>query len=290
MNRTCTAIGLMAMLGLSAVSVAQRSSGAENGLLGVKLYDPAKRVLGLYGSPDEIQAVLVGGGQQAGPGGGGPGGFGGPGGPGGFGGPPGGGPGGGAGRAPSVDWSLPLFPENLNQLGMPAPPGNKGQGGGGGSPFGPGGSRPGGPPGGFGGPSGFPGGAPGGAPGGFGGPPGGAGGGFGGGAAERVQFTRWVYNRKGIKFSFVIDKVGNVLQIEAIGLNSPKVKTRRGVGFGTDFKTLFTKYSQPDGYEIAGDNLLVKYLTRSKVAFRLSRLAAKKPHVVTGIVIAAGKS
>jgi hypothetical protein len=49
-------------------------------------------------------------------------------------------------------------------------------------------------------------------------------------------------------------------------------------------------YSQPDAYEIGGENLMVKYLVHSNVAFRLSRLGAKKPQVVTGIVVAAGKS
>jgi len=80
------------------------------------------------------------------------------------------------------------------------------------------------------------------------------------------------------------------VQIEAIGIDNPKVHTRRGIGFGNNFASLIKTYGPPDGYDIAGDtSLTVRYLVRSKVAFRLSRLAAKKPVVVTGIVIAAAK-
>ena len=50
------------------------------------------------------------------------------------------------------------------------------------------------------------------------------------------------------------------------------------------------KYGAPDAYEIAGDNLMVRYLVHHKVAFRMNRLAANKPHQVTGVVVAAGKS
>lgn len=110
------------------------------------------------------------------------------------------------------------------------------------------------------------------------------------GSAERVTYTRWVYNRGSSKYGFIIDKMGRVVQIEAIGLENMKVRTRRGVGFGATFAELVKKYNTPDGYEISGDNVLVKYLTRDKVAFRLSRLGVKKPQVVTGIVVAAGKS
>ena len=46
----------------------------------------------------------------------------------------------------------------------------------------------------------------------------------------------------------------------------------------------------PDAYEISGDSIVVRYLVRDHVAFRLSRLKAKEPHKVTGIVVAAGKA
>ena len=42
-------------------------------------------------------------------------------------------------------------------------------------------------------------------------------------------------------------------------------------------------------YEINGDNIVLRYLTRNKCAFRLNRLQPSKPHQVTAIVVAGGK-
>jgi hypothetical protein len=151
----------------------------------------------------------------------------------------------------------------------------------------PGNPGAGGPPRGGGAPSGQPpGGLPGGAPGG-GAPRGG--GGASAGSTESVTFTRWIYNRAGSKYGFVIDKQGRVIQIEAIGLQNGRVKTRAGLGFGATFAQIIKAYGTPDSYEIQGDNILMKYLQRRKIAFRLSRLGEKKPQVVTGVVVAAGK-
>lgn len=255
---------------------ARTISGPETGLLGVKLLDNALKVITLYGNPDQIQAL--GGGTAAAGGGGG---FGGPGGPG-AGGPPGGfgggggrqgGGGGGGASVPNVDFMNPFdLNPSLNRQMSPD---------GGGQDFGP-------PAGAFGGPGG-----PGGR-GGFGGPggPGGPGGGAGGGQqAAGAEYTRWVYLRNGTKIGFVVDKFQRIVQIEAIGLQNQRVKTRRGIGFGSSFGSVLKAYSQnpPDNYDIAGDTVTVKYLTRERVAFRMSRLGSKKAHVVTGIVVAAGK-
>jgi hypothetical protein len=111
-----------------------------------------------------------------------------------------------------------------------------------------------------------------------------------GGSSGRILYTRWVYNRSGSKYGFVLDKSNRVVQIEAIGLANAKVRTSRGVGFGSTFAQLIKKYSSPDGYEINGDNVVVRFLVKNKVAFRLSRLGPNRPQVVTGIVVAAGKT
>jgi len=272
-------------------------TGAENSLVGIKLYDSGLHVIDVYGTPDDIQALNYSSGGATGsgaPGGGtaGPGGPGGP--PAGFGGAPKGSGGGGApsnaGAASNIPDPFDLGDTVLEQAGR-GMPGGRGRPGGpnsmGGPPpgvAGPGGGRNGGFPGG-------PPGVPGGGPGGPGGP--GAGGGApaaGGGATDRVTFTRWVYNRDGSKYAFIIDKAGRVVQIEAIGLDNGRVKTKRGIGFGSTFASIIRNYSQPDGYEIGGENLMIKYLVHDNVAFRLSRLGTKKPQVVTGIVVAAGKS
>jgi hypothetical protein len=264
-------------------------SGAENELLGIHLYDSMLRVLDLFGSPDQIQPLNIGGTAQSGQGfGGGGGGFGGigrgaPSGPGGGGAVPGSGDRGGPrGGASDIDDPFGFGNDPADFI----PPGGA-PGGGGAGRFG------GGPPNmGGGGPGGMPRGGPGGGPPGMGrgGPGGGAGAPTGGGGtAASATYTRWVYNRNDNKYGFVIDKNGRVIEIEAIGITNPKVETRRGVSFGTGFAAIIRKYHDPDGYDIAGDNITLRYLVHDKVAFKLTRLGEKKPHQVTGIVVAAGK-
>lgn len=235
--------------------------------MGIKLYDTGLRLVSIYGSPDDIQAVSFGGG-AVGPAGG-AGGAGGRGaGPGGVPGAPGGGGKNGPMGMEAFDFS---FGTTLLRQGSTGsgdlmmdpnfgkPPGGGGQGVGAG-PTGAGG---------------------------------GAGPGLGGGGtgtAEKVVYTRWVYKRAGSQYGFILDKFNRVVQIEAIGLSNPKVRTSTGLGFGSSFASLIKTYGAPDGYELMGDNLVVRYLIRNKVAFRLSRLGPDKPHVVTGVVVAAGKT
>jgi len=280
-----TGVALTVGTVMLAATAGAAKSKAENGLLGIKLYDSGTRVISIYGTPDQIDAVNIGGGAAGsgspfgGPGGGlgGP-----PGGGRGFGGPPGMGGKGGMGpgaASPGLDNGPFSFGNSLLAQGLP--PGLSGSDAGGG-----GGGRP--PSG-----AGMPPGMRGGPPGGFGGPPG-MGGGSGaprgnGGAAESATYTRWIYHRNGSQYGFVFDKFNHVVQIEAIGLQNSKVKTSRGIGFGSTFAQIIKNYQAPDGYEISGDNVLVKYLSKAKVAFRLSRLGDKQPQVVTGVVVAAAK-
>jgi hypothetical protein len=283
-NSIAVALGLCAvMLVASAAPAAQRKrhakpvrkkvavsvSGAETGLVGIKLFDTGSRLVAVYGSPDEIQAVTLGG-SGGGPGGGAAGG------PGGRGLPGGGGPPGAPSAAggPSSNFTFPSGPigdfnfdgTSTNMQGIPgdgpmmAKPGGAGVKGGGG-----------------------------GGAGGGGGMAGSGGGGGAGGNGERVVYTRWVYNRNASKYGFIVDKFDHVVQCEAIGIVAGKAKTRRGITFGSSFAQIIKKYGAPDGYEIGGDNIVVRYLSKAKCAFRLSRLAENKPDVVTGIVVAAGK-
>ncbi len=271
MNKSLTKFGLgvCALTAIAGNASAQKASNAERGLIGVNLYDTGVKVVSLYGSPDEIQAVTIGDSTSTG---GGPG-FGGGGG--GFGGAPaGGGRGGPAGRgggASSSDRTGPFdFGDQFLRQLSPDSAGSSASRGGS-----PSGGRPGGLPAGAGGP-GLPGGGGGSAP-------------SGNTQTEVTQYTRWVYNRGGSKYGFIVDNQGRVVQIEAIGLQNNRVKTRKGLGFGATFAQLIKSYGNPDGYEVGGDTILVKYLVNKKVAFRLTRLAVKKPHVVTGIVVSAGK-
>ena len=235
-----------------------RSAG-ESGLVGVKLYDSGLRLLQLYGDPDEILplgATSATGGPAGGRGGGKLGGGGGGGG--GAGGP------GAGGSAASLNTPFD-FGDQIFQ-GESTPDFQAGAGDDGGSPPARGGKR---------------GGA---------GALGGGGAGGGGGVAQAQSYLRWVYNRDGCRYSFILDKNDRVVQIEAIGLINKKVHTRKGIGFGNTFKDVMEAYQLPEGYQINGDTIIMRYLTRDKVAFRLNRLGPKKPHVVTAIVVAAGKT
>jgi hypothetical protein len=241
--------------------------GAENGLVGIKLYDTGIIVLRKYGNPIDIQALSIGttsAGGSAGRGGAGP-----------------AGPAGlmgaaGVSVAPgteyhgdptSVGFDDMMFKYPTMTPSSSSGPATAGMGG----PTSPT----------SGGGSGAPGSMSGGAPGGS----------LGGSTTStRTVFTRWVYRRPTGQYSFIFDKFNHVVQIEAVGLSDGKVRTARGVTLGASFKTIVEKYGAPDAYEIAGSSLVVRYLVRHKVAFRLNRLGQDKPHVVTGIVVAAGKS
>lgn len=272
-------IGAAAVATLSVAAIAGQGArtavtvkGGESGLVGIKLYDTGTRVISVYGNPTEIQAVGFGG-QSIGPAGGGGGAAPvGRGGPPGMGGPGGGPPGGGRGRGgPVGDVDFSNSPSEFgfgNDVLFQGPVGSAGD------PV-PGGAMA--PPGG--------GGPPGGGRGGGMGPAGG-----GGGDGAKVLYTRWIYRRGPSKYGFILDKFNRVVQVEAIGMNDGRVRTSKGIKFGSTFGDVMKKYATPDGYEINGDNIVMRYLVRNKVAFRLSRLGEKKPHVVTGIVVAGGKT
>ena len=244
---------------------------AERGLVGINLYDSGLKVIQKFGNPEQIQALSFGG-NAVGPSGGGEGGGRGPaGGGGGTAGRPGGRGGDEDGRflTPNVDITPLDFANDLLRQGV-ADEGSAASGTGSAPPSGPGAaSRPGG--------------------GGRGNSGGGGGAGTGGGTGERVTYTRWVYNKGNSKYGFIIDKFMRVVQVEAIGMNDGRVKTQRGIRYGSTFSDIIRKYNAPDAYEINGENITVRYLVRWKVAFRLSRLGPNKPHVVTGIVVAGGK-
>lgn len=260
------ALGALAFVATAADAQGQRPANAraETTLVGISLYDSGLKVIQTYGSPLRVMALNVGAGAVGPAGGGGPGGA------------PGG-AGGGASR---------------EQLG-------------GASPVGGGRWQYGVTPGIFGDPfgegrtvyfqdemaSGLSAGGQGtGAPGlpGGGGAPGGAPAGGGQASGNVVEFTRWVYHRGSSRYAFVLDNFSRVIQIEAIGLSDARVRTARGIRFGSNFDDVFKAYLDPDSYEISGDDMFViRYLRRDNVAFRLTRVMANRPHCVTGIVVAA---
>ena len=238
---------------------ASKAAGIENSLVGIALYDSGAKVIAKFGSPDIISALSVGtGGESGGSGGGG--------------GNGGGGGGGGGNQAqqartdriqPGDMLGDPFGNETLNQFGPEDDGGGQPAGGGGGP------SR--------------------GGRGGAGGGEAGDGGAGGSGTTETAQFVRWIYKFPSSRYGFVLDKFNKVIQIEAIGLKDSRVYTKRGTGFGDDFARVMKRYLNPDGYEISGENIVVRFLNTSRVAFRLQKLKPEGKHQVTGIVVAAGK-
>lgn len=253
-----------AILGVAWIAAAQtkstpqpHSGAAETSLIGVSLFDNGQKVISKFGAPDEIQPLSIGG---SGGGGGASGA--------GRGGPADGGlgTGGKPGAASLTGMIGDPFDTGADVLQSRGAPGNElslnpnaggGDGGNEAASVGAGGG-------------------------------GGAGGSTQGGSSL-IQYTRWVYNRSSSKYAFVLDKNNRVVQIEAVGLWNKSVHTKRGIGFGSSFASIIKKYNAPDGYEISGDTIVVRYLSRDRVAFKLQRVDPKKPQVVTGIVVAAGK-
>jgi len=260
-------LGVALASGMAVTALAQsgpqaRRGTAESSLVGVALYDTALRVVNLYGSPDEIQGLTIG---QGGAGGG-----------------PGnsatGAGGGGTTAAGGGGQAVTAVEEN-----------RPGVGGLYGNPFGDqsefwrqvrpgdGGSEQEARSGGAGGRPGA------GGPGGTGAPGGGASSGGGGG----TQIVRWVYKRGSSRYSFVFDRFSRVVQIEAVGMNDSKPRTRRAISFGSSFSSVIKAYVEPDAYELVGDTVIVRFLANDRVAFRMQRLRPNGTHVVTGIVVAA---
>lgn len=261
------AVGVVLGMGLPGSSQPQPKGAAESGLIGVKLFANGTDLIKRFGSPNSIQPIVVTG--FRGGAGGDPSGGGAPG-------PSGGGPGsrgmgGGSdlGMRPA-DWigdPFDLGTTNEFRQDKLSPGPSMGGGGqdlptlgpsGGGGDFG-GGAAP--------------------------------GGGIGGGGTDGgtvTNFTRWVYRTQTSRYSFVLDRFNRVVQIEAVALADSRVKTRRGVTFGTTFGKVIQLHGAPDAYVISGDNIVLRYLARDKVAYRLAKVGPNKPHQVTGIVVSAG--
>ena len=119
----------------------------------------------------------------------------------------------------------------------------------------------------------------------------GSGGGGGGStAATETTFVRWVYRRgSGGSVNVVLNNHNRVVQIEAIGVSNPNVRTSKGVTLGSSMATVMKQYQTPDSYEVGGNYFMVRFLNKHRVAFRLTRENAQQPYRVTGIVVSAGK-
>src|SRR5579863_4248150 len=62
MRRIAFLAAVSVMLASMSVAGAPTKSGAETGLLGIHLYDSGTKIVNVFGTPNEIQAVSIGGG------------------------------------------------------------------------------------------------------------------------------------------------------------------------------------------------------------------------------------
>jgi hypothetical protein len=259
----------------------------ELSLLGIRLLGTFSDVLRKFGQPNEIQPgepVVTGQGQgTAAPGmmgGGRPGGY------------PGmsGGPGMMGGGRPGMTGSPGSMGGRPGLPGMSGgPPGMSGYPGMMG-----GGGRPGmsGSPGSMGGYPGMGGGRPGmsGSPGSMGGYPGMGGANGANGANNNADSTdagetTWWYHfpQKGLHYSFLFNKEGRVIQIQAYGSKpDPKLvvpRTAQGITLGSDLGQIIKRYGWSNDGEHDGDYVVLRYGVRNRVAFQTRR------NKVLGIVL-----
>jgi len=94
-----------------------------------------------------------------------------------------------------------------------------------------------------------------------------------GGAGESTE-TTWWYNfpQKGLHYSFLFNKEGHVIQIQAYG-EKPDAKivaprTARGITLGSDLGAVIRKYGWSNDGETTGDYVLMRYGKRDRIAFQ----------------------
>ncbi len=288
------ATGLLTLAALPSFAQAR----PERELLGVRIMRPWNEVLRLHGPPTRIEVGAVSGleggqtgGRQQGFGGGAPGGL----------------PGLPSGPPPGMGG----YSGMMMGGGMSAPPGMMGGGPVTGPPpglnygafSGMGGGMRGGMPS-MGGMPGMGGGMRGGRFGdddeGIGPMPGGAmsGGGIGGsvgmgGASSQSSQgdgeVTWVYERGQNTYMFLFNKDGRVIQIQSFGYRPAGMRgdrTSRGVILGDTAEKIYRLYGWPDSVVKEGDNLILDYSTKAKVAFQLLDRRDGKGSRVVGITIA----
>ena len=257
--RGIAAVGLLTALASFGALAQTPDTHPETSLLGVRLLASFNDVLSKFGQPNEIQVgdPIVSGQGQLAPTGGASSGGGFPGMPGGR----GGFPGMGGGMMPGKGGMMP------GMAGGP-PPGMGGpqRGMSGGPPMGMQGMMPGkgtGLPG-LGGPmsgsSGYP----------------GMGGGSAGGGntVEDTGETTWWYHypHQGLHYSFLFNKEGRVIQIQAYGQKpAPKIVAPRsalGITLGTDFGQVIRKYGWSNDGEHSGNYVVMRYGKTDRIAFQ----------------------
>jgi hypothetical protein len=105
-----------------------------------------------------------------------------------------------------------------------------------------------------------------------------------------VEYVRWVYPKAESRYSFLIEvKSGRVVQIEVIGIADPIAKTSQGIKLGDHFSQVLGRYKTPEQYKFGEKEIVVSYVGKYNVLFRLSKNEENKPHRVVGIAVTSGR-
>ena len=97
------------------------------------------------------------------------------------------------------------------------------------------------------------------------------------------EVTWWYhYPEQGIHYAFLMNKKGNVIQIQQYGWDASKAvkvkgkmihvknRTRQGIGLGSTFAQILTKYNFSTDGERTGDNMVMRYGNETSIlAFQL---------------------
>lgn len=99
----------------------------------------------------------------------------------------------------------------------------------------------------------------------------------------------WVYERGQNTYMFLFNKDGRVIQIQSFGYRPAGMRgdrTARGVMLSDTAEKIYRLYGWPDSVIKEGENLILDYSTKAKVAFQLLDRRDGKGSRVVGITIA----
>lgn len=106
-------------------------------------------------------------------------------------------------------------------------------------------------------------------------------------ARRGPQEVTWKYKfPKNKTLEFIINPDGRIMQIAAFGTDWPTLKTSKGIALGVStYKDLLGKYGFPEGQDVSGNNLVMRYVNKHRVIFTLLGMPGKMPYTVVGVTI-----
>ncbi len=101
------------------------------------------------------------------------------------------------------------------------------------------------------------------------------------------NFTRWTFQRKSSRYSFVLNPNGEILLIEAQGLEDSKVQTKKNITLGDLFSKAIAQYGNPDKYTKIKNNLLVNYQNKYGLVLGITKENHSSKYLISQIIISA---